>query len=251
MRFVLVHGGFHGAWCWSRLVPELERLGHAALAIDLPGHGQRRAEASTLESRTDAITNVLQPGDVLVGHSGGGFDITLAADQATDRIRHLIYLAAGLPIEGRPLVEATGGEGDTGKVERLNETISSTSLRQTQDGRLEWTDKESAAALFYHDCSRETVDWAFACFSPAPPDILVHPVTLSNFWAAELPRSYVLCLQDRALPFATAMRFAGRLGVVPHFIDTSHSAFLSQPAALAQILVASVSTRPVARLQPA
>jgi pimeloyl-ACP methyl ester carboxylesterase len=251
MRFVLIHGGFHGAWCWTRLVQELERLGHRALAIDLPGHGQRRAEASTLENRTDAITGVLQSGDVLVGHSGGGFDITLAANRAPDRVRHLIYLAAGLPIEGRPLVEATGGASETGKIERLNETISSTSLRQTQDGRLEWTDKESAAALFYHDCSRETVDWAFARFSPAPPDILVHPVTLTAYWAAELPRSYVLCLQDRALPFATAMRFAGRLGVVPHFMDTSHSPFLSQPAALAQILIASVNTRPVARLQPA
>ena len=43
MRFVLVHGGFHGAWCWSRTIPELQALGHEAIAIDIPGHGAARA----------------------------------------------------------------------------------------------------------------------------------------------------------------------------------------------------------------
>jgi len=249
MRFVLVHGGFHGAWCWSHLIPHLERMGYEALAIDLPGHGERRAEPSTLKNRRDAIVEVLEPGDILVGHSGGGFDITLAADAAPDRIGHLIYLAAGLPIEGEPLVRATGGAAATGNVNRLNETIPSTALCQTHDGRLAWTDRDAAAALFYHDCLRETVDWAFARFSPAPPGILLEPVTLPNFWAAELPRSYILCLQDRALPFATAMKFAGRLGVVPHFVDSSHSPFFSRPRELAALLIAAAAEQPVAALQ--
>ena len=249
MRFVLIHGGFHGAWCWSQVTPELERLGHEALAIDLPGHGDRRAEPSTLVNRRDAIVDILKPGDVLVGHSGGGFDISLAADAAPDRIGHMIYLAAGLPIEGQPLVKATGGASDANKVDRLNETIPSTVLRPTADGRLEWTDRDAAAALFYHDCPGETVDWAFARFSPAPPGILLDPVTLTRFWTANLPRSYILCLQDRALPFATAMHFAGRLGVVPQFIDSSHSPFFSRPSELAALLVAASNEQPVATLQ--
>src|SRR5207302_8358541 len=99
MRFVLIHGGFHGAWCWSRTIPELERLGHEAIAIDLPGHGERRRERSTLADRREAIVAVLQPRDVLVGHSGGGYDVTLAADAVPDRIGHVVYLAAGLPLE--------------------------------------------------------------------------------------------------------------------------------------------------------
>jgi len=251
VRFVLIHGGFHGAWCWGHLIPELEGLGHTALAIDLPGHGDRRLEPSTLENRRDAIVEVLESGDILVGHSGGGFDITLAADAAPDRVGHLVYLAAGLPIEGQPLVRATGGATDTGRVNRLNETIPSTVLQQTDDGRLAWTDRDAAAALFYHDCPSEMVDWAFARFSSAPPGILLDPVTLPNYWAAELPRSYILCLQDRALPFATAMKFAGRLGVVPHFIDSSHSPFLSRPRELAALLIAAATDRPVAALQPA
>ena len=65
---------------------ELARLGHDAVAVDLPGHGERRdeTEPTTFANRRAAILDVLQPGDVLVGHSGGGFDITSAADAAPE-----------------------------------------------------------------------------------------------------------------------------------------------------------------------
>lgn len=117
MRFLLVHGGFHGAWCWSRVIPELQALGHEAVAIDLPGHGARRDEPSTIAGRRDAIVSAMQSGDVLVGHSGGGYDIALAADAVPEKVGHLIYLAAGLPIEGRAIIEATGGRS----AEEVNE----------------------------------------------------------------------------------------------------------------------------------
>jgi pimeloyl-ACP methyl ester carboxylesterase len=253
MRFVLIHGGFHGAWCWSRVVPELERLGHEALAIDLPGHGQRAHERSELEDRTDAILSVLKPGDVLVGHSGGGFDITLAADAAPEKVGHLIYLAAGLPIEGQTLADAIGSPlktGDERLEDRFTDTIPASVLRPDDQGRLEWVDQEAAHQNFYHDCDAETVAWAFARFSAAPPGILVKPITLSRFWSADLPRSAIVCLQDRSLPFATAMKFAGRLGVKPHFIEGSHSPFLSRPAELARLFVSATATHPVAALRP-
>ncbi len=84
MRFVLVHGGFHGAWCWDRLVPELARRGHSTVTVDLPGHGARVDEEATLLGYRDAVVEVLEPGDTLVGHSMGGFDVSLAADAAVD-----------------------------------------------------------------------------------------------------------------------------------------------------------------------
>jgi pimeloyl-ACP methyl ester carboxylesterase len=250
MRFILIHGGFHGAWCWERVIPEIERLGHEALAIDLPGHGARRAEPSNLDTRRDAIVEVMQPGDVLVGHSGGGFDITLAANAAPERVGRLIYLAAGLPLEGRPLVEATGGASTHGEVRQLNETIPPTVLRPNDHGRLEWVDFEAARSLFYHDCDEETAVWAFAQLSPAPPEILVDPVHLPRFWAADLPRSYIICREDRALPFATAMAFAGRVGAPPAFIEGSHSPFLSRPAELARLLVDMTAVEAIAPLRP-
>ena len=110
MRFVFVHGGFHAAWCWERTIAELERLGHEGVAVDLPGHGARVDEESTLVNRRDAIVSVMRPGSpekcVLVGHSGGGFDATLAADAAAELVSHITYLAAALPREGRTYPEA-------------------------------------------------------------------------------------------------------------------------------------------------
>ena len=106
MRFALIHGGFHRAWCWSRTIPELENLGHEAIAIDTPCHGQRVHEAATMANRLDTVLAVLQPGDALVGHPGGGFEITRAADAAPELVSHVIYLAAAPPLEGRLMQEA-------------------------------------------------------------------------------------------------------------------------------------------------
>jgi len=106
MRFVFVHGGFHAAWCWEQTIAELELLGHEGVAVDLPGHGARVDEESTLANRRDAIVSMMRPGDVLVGHSGGGFDATLAADAAPELVSHITYLAAALPREGRTYPEA-------------------------------------------------------------------------------------------------------------------------------------------------
>ena len=86
-----------------------DALGHDGVAVDLPGHGARVDEESTLANRRDAIVSALRPGDVLVGHSGGGFDATLAADAAPELVSHIIYLAAALPREGRTY---PGGDGD-------------------------------------------------------------------------------------------------------------------------------------------
>ena len=126
MRFVFVHGGFHAAWCWERTIAELERLGHEGVAVDLPGHGALVDQESTLANRRDAIVALVQPGDVLVGHSGGGFDATLAADAAPELISHITYLAAALPREGRTYPEAMAmrdnedGEFDAGVGEMLS-----------------------------------------------------------------------------------------------------------------------------------
>src|SRR6516225_9667572 len=103
MRFILVHGGYHGAWCWSKVTPELEALGHEVVAIDLPGAGERVDEKATISSWRQAVTNVIEEGDILVGHSMGGYVISMAADEVPEKIGRLIYLAAAAPIEGQSM----------------------------------------------------------------------------------------------------------------------------------------------------
>lgn len=251
MRFVFVHGGFHAGWCWSRVIAELEKIGHTGIAVDLPGHGSRVGEESTLDNRREAVAAVLQPGDVLVGHSGGGFDATLGADTAPDLVRHITYLAAALPREGRSYTDAMtmGSEGaeffDTAASDML------THLHFADDGAMTFAGIEGARQYFYHDCDDETVRWAFERLGPERfGDTTVAPVSVPNFWAAGLPRSFIRCEQDRAYPRWLADLVCQRLGVEPLTIDASHSPFLSRPAELAELLVHATTTRPTGPLIP-
>ncbi len=250
MRFVLIHGGFHGAWCWSRTIPELESLGHEAIAIDIPGHGERVQEVATMTSRLEAVLAVLQPGDVLVGHSGGGMEITRAADAAPELVSHLIYLAAALPLEGLLMQEAlvyrdgSSTEGDYDVTGMLKH------LRFNQDGSMAFATVEGAQELFYHDCDAATARWAFDRLSPEMAgDTATTPVSVPRFWEAELPRSFIVCLQDRAQPRWLADVTARRLGVEPLAIDASHSPFLSRPAELAYLLIEATATEPISPLR--
>ncbi len=237
MRFILVHGGFHGAWCWDLLVPELERRGHTAVTIDLPGHGARVDEEATLTGYRDAVVAVIDSGDVLVGHSMGGFVTSIAADAALERVRHVVYLAAGLPLEGQPMYAA--GAGRLPSQEDIIELV--------DDGRrIMFRTDEAATAFFYHDCSPEIATWACGMLTPQPLAPMLEPISVPRLWKADLQRSVILCREDRAGGDAeAAAATVARLGVEPLWMDTSHSPFLSQPAACAELIIEATTRRPI------
>jgi pimeloyl-ACP methyl ester carboxylesterase len=257
MRFVLVHGGNHGPWCWERVIPEIERRGHTAVAVELPGHGTRVQEPATLQGYRDAVLEAVQPGDVLVGHSMGGYVISVAADEAASDVRHLVYLAAGLPVEGLSMLEASGGSNDTatdpstdlqvqgeeGGIDRLIRPVAG-------GGAFEFRSAADAIWFFYHDCSPADAQWAASRLTPQPLAPATEQISIPRFWEAELPRSFIKCRQDRALNARAADRFIARLGVDPFMIDTAHSPFLNQPGALTDLLVEAPGRPPVGKLSP-
>lgn len=252
MRFVLVHGGFHGAWCWEKVIAELRRLGHDAVAVDLPGHGARRneTEPTTFAGRTKAVVDQLQAGDVLVGHSGGGFDITHAADAAPDLVSHVCYLAAGLPREGRSWPEAMALRAD-GTMGDFDAAGLLDFLTFHDDGSMTVSSPEAAREKFFHDCDDATVAWAFdRLCAERGGETMSTPVSLPNFWSRELPRSFIVCLQDRAQQRSFADLVAQRLGVAQLEIDASHSPFLSRPRELAELFVHATTTSPTGPLDP-
>ena len=252
MRFVLVHGASHGAWCWDLLVPELKRLGHEAVAFDLPGAGARAGEAATLGTYRDAVVEQLQGDDILVGHSMGAAVAVVAADARPDLIGHLTLLSGPLPVEGECLSyqstsPSVGGSTSDGELESVSEDT----MTFTDDGAAFYWDRDGAYATFYHDCDEDLVDWAAERLIPQPLGPVVEPISGPRFWAADLPRSYVICLQDRAWPLRVGRLQAQRMGVRPLPIDSSHSPFFSRPADLAQLLVQAVDTTPIGPLTPA
>src|SRR3954470_3973569 len=119
-RFLLVHGAFHGAWCWEPFVAELAGRGHAVATLDLPGAGDDATPVAevTLDAYAGRICDALAAESdpvVLVGHSMGGMAIAQAAAQCPERIARLVYVAAFLPRDGQSLADLTQlpeGAGD-------------------------------------------------------------------------------------------------------------------------------------------
>lgn len=253
MRFVLVHGGFHAAWCWEHTIGELQALGHRAFAVDLPGHGALVDQESTLTNRRDAIVSAMEPGDVLVGHSGGGFDSTLAADAAPELVSHITYLAAALPREGRTYPEAMVMRDDDEPADGFDADVGEMLgyLKFDDNGAMWFADFEGAWKYFYHDCDEATARWAFERLGPERfGDTTVTPVSVPRFWDADLPRSFIRCLQDQSMPQWLADTVTRRLGVEQLTINASHSPFLSRPRELAELLVHAATTKPIAPLIP-
>ena len=109
--FVLVHGAWHGAWCWSRVMPALRAARHDVFAVTLTGVGERAHLLSrdiTLDTHVNDVVNLIACEElddvVLVGHSYGGLPITGAADRLLARrpglLKHLVYIDAVVPHPG-------------------------------------------------------------------------------------------------------------------------------------------------------
>ena len=105
--FVLVHGAWHGAWCWKRILPSLWAKGHRAFPVTLTGVGDREHLMSPtirLATHIDDVAAVIETEElkrvVLVGHSYGGLLITAVADRFAERVVRLVYLDAIVPHSG-------------------------------------------------------------------------------------------------------------------------------------------------------
>lgn len=110
--FILVHGAWHGSWCWARVREALQRQGHTVFTPTLTGVGERAhllSPSVDLETQTLDVLNLIRWEDlsdfVLCGHSYGGMIVTGVADRVPERVRSLVYLDAFVPEHGQSLVE--------------------------------------------------------------------------------------------------------------------------------------------------
>ncbi|HZF16652.1 MAG TPA: alpha/beta fold hydrolase [Steroidobacteraceae bacterium] len=118
MTFVLVHGAWHGGWCWRDVSALLRKGGHQVHAPSLTGLGERKHLGGgrvDLDTHIQDVVGLIEMEDlrdvVLVGHSYGGMVITGVADRVPDRIRRLVYLDAFIPRDGESMMGLVGTRG--------------------------------------------------------------------------------------------------------------------------------------------
>jgi pimeloyl-ACP methyl ester carboxylesterase len=223
--FALVHGGYHGAWCWDFLRPELERLGHGVVAVDLPISTPGLGASDYASAVEAALDPAGQP--VLVGHSMGGLVIPLVASHRP--VARLIFLAAMLPSPGRSANEQRGSEPIDGR-------IPPATAEWTDLGDDVWTvGARTATELFYHDAQPAVARWATARLRPQCYRIMNEVTPLAE-WPDVACRS-IVCRDDRAVNPAWGRTSAReRLGIDAVQIDGGHSPFLTRPAELARLI---------------
>jgi len=234
-RYVLVHGAFHGAWCWEPLVAELSAAGHTVQTFDLPGSGDDTTPVAevTLDAYAARICDALadQPEPVvLVGHSMAGMAITQAAARCPDNIARLVYLAAFLPAEGQSLVDLSQLPEGAGDMVQANMVVAGEPPTGTMPAG-------AAREAFYGRCTPEQAAWAIERLRPQALAPFVTPVALGDGAARRPPCTYVLATDDRALPTALQRRFvADNPGLDVVELEADHSPFLSRTSALAAAL---------------
>ncbi|GIG67037.1 alpha/beta fold hydrolase [Phytomonospora endophytica] len=218
----LVHGSFHGAWCWERVTPLLTAAGHRVHTPDLDG-GRKSA--------ADVLSELDGPA-ILVGHSSGGMLISALARLAPESATALVYLSGFLLAPGRTPHDLGGGRG----------SLFDRALVVDREAGTMAIRPELAGELFYHDC--DPADAARATARLTPEALRRGASGPAEESEVDSTRFYVECLDDRALDPAKQRRMYTETPVeAVYSLDSGHSPFLSRPTELAGVLDAIARSR--------
>lgn len=240
---VLVHGSWHGAWCWQRVTNRLAERGHRVAAPDLAAHGLNAmapGQVKTMDEyvapAVDAIKAMNEP-VILVGHSLGGVSVGYICERHPTLVRHAVYLAAFLLPPGKKAREYVATDPS-----RLNEAKL---VSPTPDGpKLDASDPAKVKDVFYADCSDGDVRFALAnliAVNPAPPYALIADISAAR--GGGVPRSYIHTEDDHVITVAAQRKMiadmdaamGGRATRVVA-IKTSHSPFFSDADELSGLI---------------
>ncbi|MFJ5456671.1 alpha/beta fold hydrolase [Pectobacterium sp. CHL-2024] len=233
-HFVLIHGAWHGGWCWSRVTERLNAAGFAATAPTLTGLAERRDALSrgiNLSTHiNDIIAAIQQQGwhnVTLVGHSYGGFPTTAAAYHLPDIVSHLILLDAFLPVPGEKLLD------------HAPDLIAAYQTQAAHDPT--WHIPALPSLLFgVNEADR---DWVDARLTPQPVNTYFEPIALPPA-PPTLKKTYIRCTRAAGNYLTTSIQ---RAQTDPTWrfltLDSDHDAMIDAPDALTTLLTSSLTTR--------
>jgi pimeloyl-ACP methyl ester carboxylesterase len=218
---VLVHGLWHGAWCWDAVIEALRGPDVAAVALDLPMRSLA-GDASVLHDALDHVSGTV----VLVGHSYGGAVITAAGTHPS--VSRLVYLAGFL-------LDATESISRVAPERGIAPTGLGAAMRFSADGQDVVIDPDLAAQLLYNRTPAAVANAAIAKLRPVARGIL-RERPAHTAWR-DVPASYVVCSDDRTVAPDLQRVMAARAAQTYEW-NSDHSPSLSRPAEVADLLAA-------------
>lgn len=241
LNFVLVHGGWHGPWCWDKLVPLLRADGHQVTAVDL--QGGRALDQSNLGTYAKQITDALDARAapaVLVAHSSGGLAASQAAEERPDRVRTLAFLSAFVAANGESQ-RALQGADPAQKVTPVLRVDFRPGTKIPYQTRIDASNPEAVKLAFYNDCSDADARAAIARLVPEPIAPGGQPLRLTPERFGRLDKVYLHCSQDNAISLGRQRQYAAKWPLrATVTLDSGHSPFISVPARLARALTTEV-----------
>jgi pimeloyl-ACP methyl ester carboxylesterase len=222
--FVLIHGAWHGGWCWGRVAPLLEAEGHTVIAPDF--------QDATLEASVDRVLGILDtlPGPaIVIGHSMGGAVASQAAEYRPEKTALLVYLCAYLLGDGESLAGAA--RRDNGSESRESIVVSPDRAQMTLAG-------ERVNEIFYAGCSEADAAWARARLLPQATAPWRARLSLSPERFGRVPRVYIECLRDRAISPAFQREMYTAMPCRAVFtLDAGHMPHICAPRQVADLLL--------------
>ena len=228
MSYVLVHGGGFDGSCWDLVVPHLDGAVHA---VDLPGRGRRPADLDevTIADSVAAVVDEIEQHDlrdvVLVGHSLAGVVLPEVAEQVSERLKRLVFVACTVPPHGERVIDLLD-PATREMVERHAGNARRSALLPV----------ELATTMFCNGMDEAQLRWTLDHMLPEGAGVPPQPVDLRGL-DRPVPRTWIRLLRDAIVPLERQDRTIGRMGHTEVIdLDTSHMAMITRPLDLAALL---------------
>jgi pimeloyl-ACP methyl ester carboxylesterase len=237
--FVLIHGSWHGGWCFDDVRVLLEAAGHAVIAPDLPGMGadEDGLAAVTLADWAGFAADLCRTAPrrpvILAGHSRGGLVVSQAAEAAPEAIDALVYICAMMLPDGMSRAAFKAREQPNPAFDAL--------IGPTRGGHGTTIRGADPGAVFAQLSPSDRVAAAMVRLVAEPHGPRATPIVVTPERWGRLPRTYVECTADRTIPLSS-QRLMQELspGARRVTLDADHSPFLSRPRELADALIAAI-----------
>jgi len=227
--FVLVHGMWHGGWCWKRVTPLLRAARHEAYTVTLTGVGERAHLHSPdidMNTHIQDVVGLLEYEDlkqvILVGHSLSGFMVPAVAERVPERIVHIINLDGVLPVDGKPFKDLRPDDWNEFR-------------QRAQANGDEWW---MPVTEWTFGVSGDDLDWLTSKLTPHPLKTWETPLCFTNPAARSIPRTFIHCIEGSSPEdIENQKKDCERMGWQYRTLSTEHDAMILAPKELTELLL--------------